>query len=160
MNRPLVSVVMVVCNVERFLAEALESIVHQTFGEFEFVIVDYGSTDSSKSIIARYAEKDSRVRLHENPHCGLGDARNAACMLAQGRYIALMDADDVAMPERLQLEVDFMEKNPSVGLLGGAVQWINAAGRALYIGRVPTDDLQLRRSLSIHSPFGSRPLCC
>jgi cellulose synthase/poly-beta-1,6-N-acetylglucosamine synthase-like glycosyltransferase len=144
---------MVACNVERFLAESIESILGQTFREFEFIIVDYGSTDSSKDIVMRYAEKDPRVRLHEIPHCGLGEARNAACALAGGRYIAMMDADDVALPERLQLELDFMEKHPNVGLLGGAVQWINARGQALYVGRVPTDDKQLRRSLAIHCPF-------
>ena len=100
-------------------------------------IIDYGSTDSSKEIAAHYAEKDPRVCVHQHPHCGLGEARNAACSLARGRYIAMMDADDVALPERLQLEVGFMEKHPRVGLLGGAVQWINAAGRSVYIGRVP-----------------------
>lgn len=153
MNRPLVSVVMVVCNVERFLAESIESILHQTFREFEFVIVDYGSTDSSRDIAARYAEKDQRVSLHEIPHCGLAEARNAVCSLAQGRYLVLMDADDVSVPERLQLEVDFMEKHPGLGVLGGAVQWINAEGQALFIGRVPIDDQQLRKSLAVHSPF-------
>lgn len=144
---------MVVCNVERFLAESVESILRQTFSDFEFVIVDYGSTDSSKDMVTRYAEKDPRVRLHEIPHCGLGEARNAACSLAQGRYLVLMDADDVALPQRLQLQVDFMEKHPKVGLLGGAVQWINAAGKPIYVGHVPTDDQQLRESMAVHSPF-------
>lgn len=144
---------MVVSNVERFLAESIESILHQTFSDFEFIIVDYGSTDSSKHILARYAEKDPRVRLHEIPRCGLGESRNAACSFARGGYIAIMDADDVALPARLQLEVDFMERHPSVGLLGGAVQWIGAAGQALYVGYVPTDDKRLRQSLTVHCPF-------
>ena len=147
------SVVMVTCNVDRFLGEAVESILVQTFNDFEFIIVDYGSTDTSKSIIAHYAETDPRVRLHEIPHCGLGEARNAACLLAQGRYIALMDADDVALPQRLQLEVDFMEKHPTVGLLGAAVQWINASGEVLYISRHPADDAQLRKALAAYCAF-------
>ena len=100
MNEPVVSVAMVVCNVERFLAEAIESILAQTYRDFEFVIVDFGSTDRSKEIIAGYAAKDSRVKLHEIPHCGLAEARNAGCFLAQGQYIAIMDADDVSLPER------------------------------------------------------------
>lgn len=153
MSKPLVSVVMVTCNVDRFLGEAVESILVQTFNDFEFIIVDYGSTDTSKSIIAHYAETDPRVRLHEIPHCGLGEARNAACLLAQGRYIALMDADDVALPQRLQLEVDFMEKHPTVGLLGAAVQWINASGEVLYISRHPADDAQLRKALAAYCAF-------
>jgi glycosyltransferase involved in cell wall biosynthesis len=153
MNEPLVSVVMVACNVDRFLAEAMESILGQTFSDFEFVIVDYGSTDGSKGIISYYADKDPRVRMHQIPHCGLGDARNAACSLARGRYIALMDADDVALPQRLQLEVAFMEKHPGIGLLGGGVQWINAVGHALYISRHPIDDMELRKAMVAYSPF-------
>lgn len=153
MSEPLVSVVMVVCNVDRFLAESIDSILGQTFTDFEFIIVDYGSTDSSKGIVTRYAENDTRVRLHEIPLCGLGEARNAACSLARGQYIAMMDADDVALPERLQLEVDFMARHPNVGLLGGAVQWINVMGQPLYVGHVPTNDKQLRLSLDLHCPF-------
>lgn len=144
---------MVVCNVDRFLEESIESILHQTFTDFEFIIVDYGSTDSSKSIVECSAHKDPRVRLYEIPHCGLGEARNAACSLARGRYIAMMDADDVAVPERLQLEFDFMERHPNVGLLGGAVQWINGRGQVLYIARVPTRDEDLRNSMAVHNPF-------
>lgn len=153
MNTPLVSVVMVVCNVERFLAEAIESILVQTFRDFEFVIVDYGSTDSTKETVANYAKSDTRVYLHEIAHCGLGDARNAACRLARGQYIALMDADDVALPERLQIEAAFMEQHPNVGLLGGAVQWISGQGAPLYIGRVRRSDKELREAMTTHCPF-------
>jgi hypothetical protein len=153
MNIPLVSVVMVVCNVDRFLAAAVESILGQSFSDFEFIIVDYGSTDASKRIVERFAQTDSRVRLHETPHCGLGEARNVACSLARGRYIALMDADDVALPQRLQLEVDFMERHPTIGLLGGAVQWINAAGEPLYLSRHPAGDTELRKTLAVYCAF-------
>ena len=95
MTEPVVSVVLVVCNVERFLGEAIESILRQTFREFEFIIVDFGSTDKSKEIVSSYAAKDVRVRLHEIPLCGLAEARNAGCFLARGKYIAIVDADDV-----------------------------------------------------------------
>jgi Glycosyl transferase family 2 len=153
MNEPLVSVAMVTCNVDRFLTESVESILDQTFRDFELIIVDYGSTDASKGIVVHYAEKDSRVRLHQIPHCGLGEARNAACSLAQGRYIALMDADDIALPQRLELEVAFMEKHPRVGLLGASVQWINASGLGLYTSRYPTDDKELRKLLTVQCSF-------
>jgi GT2 family glycosyltransferase len=153
MNEPLVSVVMVVCNVDRFLDQAIESILQQTFKDFEFIIVDYGSTDSTKDIVERYAARDARVRMKEIPHCGLGDARNAACSLARGRYIAMMDADDVSLPDRLRLEVEFMERYPKVGLLGAAVEWINAAGRPLYVGRFPTSDGELRKAQAIQCSF-------
>src|SRR6266849_7989485 len=101
MTRPLVSVAMVVCNVDRFLAEAIESILNQTFGDFEFIILDFGSTDRSKSIISEYASKDRRIKFQTIPRCGLAEARNAGCSLAQGRYIAIMDADDIAVTDRL-----------------------------------------------------------
>src|SRR6202000_1184366 len=109
MNKPVVSVAMVVCNVERFLPEAIESILAQTFRDFEFVIVDFGSTDRSKDIAASYAAHDSRVRLYAVPHCGLSAARNKSCSLARGKYLAIMDADDVAAPDRLRWQVELIE---------------------------------------------------
>lgn len=136
MGQPIVSVVMVVRNVERFLAEAIESILGQTFTEFEFVIVDFGSTDRSKTIVASYALKDGRVKIHEVPECSLPEARNAGCFLANGRYIAMMDADDISVPERLMWEVEFLEKHPKVGVVGGAVERIDATG-----ARVPDSAL-------------------
>jgi len=131
MDEPIVSVVMVVSNVERFLAEAIESILGQTFKEFEFVIVDFGSTDRSASIAASYAAKDRRIKLHEVAKCGLAEARSTACSLARGRYIAIMDADDVCLPERLKWEVEFLEKHPEVGVVGGAVERVDATGAPL-----------------------------
>ena len=147
MNTPLVSVVMVTYNVERFLAEAIESILKQTFEDFEFIIVDFGSTDKSKTIASGYAATDSRIRLHEVPICGLAEARNAGCSLAQGRYIAIMDADDISLPGRLTWQIDFMEKHPEVGVLGGATEWIDTFGRSLRIERFPTEDFEIRTTL-------------
>lgn len=153
MHKPLVSVVMVVCNVDRFLAESIESILGQTFQEFEFIIVDFGSTDNSLSIISSYAASDNRIKLHIIPHCGLAEARNAGCFLAQGRYIAIMDADDVSVPDRLMWEIDFMEKHPQVGVLGGATEWIDASGRSLRIDYPPTEDREIRSELVTGVPF-------
>jgi hypothetical protein len=147
MINPLASVVMVTCNVERFLAEAIESILAQTFRDFEFIIVDFGSTDDSKRIAASYAAKDSRIRLHEIPHCGLAEARNAGCFLAQGRYIAVMDADDISLQDRLTSEIDFMEKHPEVGFLGGATEWIDANGKSLRVKHFPAEDRENRIAL-------------
>src|ERR1019366_4871535 len=94
MRDPLVSVVMVTCNVERYLREAMESVLRQTFR-------DFGSTDKSKDIICSYASNDSRINFREIPKCGLAAARNAACFLAKGRYIAIQDADDISFPHRV-----------------------------------------------------------
>jgi glycosyltransferase involved in cell wall biosynthesis len=155
MNEPLVSVVMVVCNVDRFLGESIESILGQTFKDFEFIIVDFGSIDKTKAIVSSYAAKDSRVRLHEIPSCGLAEARNAACSLARGKYIAIMDADDVSVPDRLALEVDFMENNPGVGVLGGVTESIDATGRSLDLQShyFPSEDHEIRTALAVCCPF-------
>ena len=153
MAEPLVSVVLVVCNVERFLAEAIESVLGQTFLDFEFIIVDFGSTDNSKSIISDFAVKDNRIKFHTIPHCGLAEARNVGCFMARGRYIAIMDADDVCVPDRLRLEINFMEEHPQVGLLGGATDWIDANGRFLRVHSYPTEDQEIRSQLSSLCPF-------
>jgi hypothetical protein len=142
---------MVVCNVDRYLAEAIESILAQTFRAFEFIIVDFGSTDTSKSIISKHAAIDNRIRFYEISHCGLAEARNAACSLAKGKYVAIMDADDVCLPERLAWQVDFMEGHPGVGAVGGAVKWIDAAGRPLATFRHPLTDREIRSVLLTHS---------
>lgn len=153
MSQPLVSVVMVVCNVERFLAESIESILGQTFRDFEFIILDFGSTDNTKSIVSGYAAQDSRIKLREIPHCGLAEARNAACSLAQGRYIAVMDADDVSVPERLRWESVFMDTHPEIGVLGGAIEWIDRAGRPLRVDSRPEEDHEIRAAFPTRYPF-------
>ena len=151
---PLVSVVMITCNVERFLAEAIESVLSQSFRDFEFIIVDYGSTDKSKDIAASFAAKDSRVRLSEIPQCSYIEAKIASCSLPKGRYIAIQDADDVSLPERLKAEVDFMEKHPQIGLLGAAVQWIDSQGKFLTTAEdYPTEDQEIRSLLKERNPF-------
>lgn len=152
MNKPLVSVAMVVRNVDRFLSESIGSILSQTFTDFEFVIVDFGSTDNSKSIISSYAARDSRMKLHEIDQ-GYTEARNAAASLAQGKYIAIMDADDVSVPSRLMWEVALLEAHPDVGLVGGATEWIDAKGREWGIHHNPTEDHEIRLAFDVYHPF-------
>jgi glycosyltransferase involved in cell wall biosynthesis len=152
-NQPLVSVAMVVRNVERFLAEAVESILNQTFADFEFIILDFGFTDLSKTIASDYASRDSRIRLHEISECGIADARNAACFLARGQYIAIQDADDMSLQDRLLSQVDFMEKHPDIGLLGGAAEWVNSRANPLWVINFPTEDCEIRSAFSTRFPF-------
>ncbi len=147
------SVVMIVCNVERFLAEAIESILGQSFRDFEFIIVDFGSNDKTKSIVSAFAATDQRIELHEIPNCGLAQARNAGCFLAQGKYIAIMDADDISLPDRLKWEVEFMENHTEVGLLGGAREWFNSTGRTIFINGDPTEDGAIRAALAVRCAF-------
>lgn len=151
---PIVSVVMVIRNVERYLTEAIESILHQTFHDFEFIIVDFGSTDRSKEIAASFASRDQRIKLSEIPPCSYIGAKIAACSLPRGRYIAIQDADDVSLPDRLEIEVSFLKSHPDVGLLGGAVQWIDSEGKCLASSDdYPTEDREIRAELRTRNPF-------
>lgn len=147
------SVVMVTRNVEHFLPEAIESILGQTFRDFEFIIVDYGSTDESKAISAKYAAADNRIKLHDISHCTLPEARNAACLLVTGRYIAIMDADDVSLPDRLASEFEFMEEHPEIGLVGGSAEWIDAKGRPLWVSDFPLEDKEIKAVIQSQNPF-------
>jgi cellulose synthase/poly-beta-1,6-N-acetylglucosamine synthase-like glycosyltransferase len=144
---------MVVCNVEHYLAESIESVLGQTFCDFEFIILDFGSSDNSKVIASSYAASDSRIRLEDIPHCGLAEARNAGCSLARAKYIAIMDADDVSLPDRLLREVDFMEKHPGCGVVGGAAEWIDARSKFMFTVENPIADDEIKSALITHCPF-------
>lgn len=114
-----VSVVMPAYNVEKYIEESVNSILNQTFSDFEFIVVDDGSTDRTPEILRSFS--DPRIRLLFNgKNEGNYPARNRGCRLAKGKYIAVMDADDVAMPERLEKQVGFMETNPDVQACGTA----------------------------------------
>ncbi len=153
MTTPLVSVVLVTCNADRYLAESIESILQQSLGEFEFIIVDFGSTDQSRTVAGAYAARDRRIRLGQIPCCVLPEARNTACSLAQGRYLAIMDADDISLPDRLQDEVSFMDRNSEVGLVGGASEWINSSGKRLFVTFEPTSYKEIEETLPVRCPF-------
>lgn len=110
---------MPVYNSERFVAEAIESILRQTFSDFEFLIVDDYSTDGSLAIIQDYADRDARIRVSVHPeNRGDATARNTGIKQAAGKYIALMDHDDVSLPQRLEKQVTYLEAHPEVGAVG------------------------------------------
>jgi len=103
---------MPVYNSEGYVDQAVESILHQTFGDFEFLITDDGSTDSSLAKLRSYAERDPRIQLTSRPNTGYVKALIEAVPLARGKYIARMDADDISMPERFERQIRFLEQNP------------------------------------------------
>jgi hypothetical protein len=145
MQRPLqVSVVMSVLNGEKFLPEAVDSILKQSFRDFEFIVIDDGSTDSSGAILESYQKKDPRVRVYHQENRGLVESLNRGCAMARGKYLARMDADDIAIKERLMLQVRFMEEHPEVAVLGGAVEVIDSTGRWLDTSVNPSGDSQLK----------------
>ena len=112
-----ISVIMSVYNGEDYLAEAIDSVLGQSFRDFELIIINDCSTDSTSEILARYAELDSRVKVHTNEqNLRLPSSLNKAISLAEGKYIARMDADDICMPDRFEKQYAFMEANTDVAL--------------------------------------------
>lgn len=123
---PQISVVMCCYNAEKYLKESIDSILNQTFKDFEFIIWDDGSTDSTKTIINSY--KDARIRYYYHENTGLGMALKLSCEQAQGKYIARMDADDVSLPNRFQTEYDFLESHPDYVLVSSSYYIIDDNG--------------------------------
>ncbi|MFH0892342.1 MAG: glycosyltransferase family 2 protein [Candidatus Falkowbacteria bacterium] len=137
---PKVTVLMPVYNAAKYLNEAIDSILGQTFKDFELLIIDDGSTDLSREIIESY--KDKRIRLVINEtNLRLIATLNKGISLAQGEYIARMDADDISLPKRLEKQVAFMDKNPKIGVCG---TWVKTFGESTGVNRYYTksDDIK------------------
>jgi len=118
-SSPLVSVVMPVYNAGNFLVEAVESILNQTFSNFEFIIVDDASTDNSWEILKRFSKKDKRIKLFKNKkNLGVSATANLAISKADGQYLVRMDADDISFPHRLHEQVNFLKNNPNIVAVG------------------------------------------
>jgi len=126
---PRVSVVMSVYNGERFLRQAVDSILAQTFTDFEFVVVDDGSTDGTAEILKGYT--DPRLRMIRQENIGLIGSLNRAVDIASGDYIARMDADDISSPRRLDRQLEWLESKPGIAVLGTQAAEIDEAGDTL-----------------------------
>lgn len=124
-----VSVVMSVYNAEKYLAEAVDSILAQTYEDFELILINDKSTDSSGEILHRYAEQDGRVVLLENQeNMGLTKSLNRGLAVAKGEYIARMDADDISVPERFAIQVKFLDENPDYSFVSCIGRYIDENG--------------------------------
>jgi glycosyltransferase involved in cell wall biosynthesis len=144
---PLVTVLMSVYNGEDFLAEAIESILGQTFKEFEFLIVNDGSKDKSSEIVGKYAQTDQRIRLIEQENKGLVASLNRGLEEARGTLIARIDADDIAYPDRLEKQVAHMSKNPEVIASGSAITLIDAQGQIIRQIEYPLTTDEVRKKM-------------
>jgi glycosyltransferase involved in cell wall biosynthesis len=150
-TKPVVSVLMPVYNGEKYLAEAIESILNQTFDDFEFIIINDGSTDGTAGILERYRQQDHRIRIYDQSNQGVVTSLNRGLELAQGKYIARMDADDVSLPERFVAQVMFMEEHPEIGICG---TWMAHIGK--HSGKSwtpPIDDITMRCQLLFNVPL-------
>ncbi len=152
MNTPKVSVLMSVYNSEKYLAQSIESVLNQTFEDFEFIIIDDGSKDLSFDILKSFAAKDNRINISSRENRGIPCTRNEMLNKAQGEFIAVMDSDDIALSDRLALQVAFLQQNPEVVCVSGAFEIIDDCGRFLTCLELPEDDDEIQRlALAGHS---------
>ncbi len=145
---PRVTVLMSVYNGERYLRDAVDSVLNQTFQDFEFIIVNDGSTDGTSQILAEYAEQDPRIRvIHNQTNTGVTISLNKGLAVAGGKYIARMDADDISAPDRLIKQVSYMDTHPDIGALGSWVEFVDEKGVTLGDWRMPCSPGLIRWSL-------------
>lgn len=126
-----VTVLMPAYNAERFIAEAIESVLSQTYEDFELIVIDDGSSDSTYEIAVRYARMDKRVKVISHANVGMGASLNKGLHLAGTELVLRMDADDVMMPNRIEGQVDFMLRHPDVAVASSLVYYINEQGEVI-----------------------------
>lgn len=150
---PLVSILMPVRDGERWLREAIDSVQAQTFGDFELIAIDDGSVDATPEILAGYAGRDERIRVLRHDHRGLVFALNQGLAEARGKLIARLDADDVALPERLARQVEHLKDNPDTVLLGAWADEIDEDGSLQGHLQPEPDPTRLATILLDKNPF-------
>ena len=154
MKNPKISVLMPVYNGEKYLRIAIQSILDQSFKDFEFIIVDDCSTDKSWKIIKKYAAADKRIiTLRNKKNLRATKTLNRGLWKALGKYVARMDADDFSYPDRLQKQFNFMESHPKVGVSGGSIEICNHNLKVLNVRRYPLNDTSVRKIIFRYSPF-------
>ncbi|MBP1691214.1 MAG: glycosyltransferase [Bacteroidetes bacterium] len=150
---PRVSVIMSTHNDSAYLPLAMESILQQTFKDFECIIVDDASTDATAGILERYTDARLRIIRH-GQNMGLTRSLNEALALSRGVYVARMDGDDIALPDRFQKQVAFLDRNPDVGLVGTAFMYIDGQNTVTGTEPVFVSDAEIRSRLLKHNCFG------
>ena len=137
---PQVTVLMSVFNDERFVVQAIESILAQDFVDFELVIVDDGSTDQTSGILRDFAARDRRILVHRQTNAGTTAAANRGLSLAKGELVARLDSDDVSFPYRLREQVEYLSAHPDVGLIGGGSEIIDTEGLVIGVRNIVARD--------------------
>lgn len=152
MRTPMISVLMPVYNAEKFLREAIDSILGQTYTDFELIIINDGSFDQSRNII--YSYNDKRIKIIENEkNSGLIFSLNRAIDNASGKYIARMDADDISMPDRFEKQITFLESHSDIALLGSSAIIIDESGKEKKVANVIEASHLIFTQLFFESPF-------
>jgi len=151
---PKVTVMMAVYNAERYLRQAIESILGQTFDDFELLIIDDGSTDSSPAIIRSYS--DARIRVLRNEsNSGVAYSRKRALLNARGHFVAVLDADDVSFPRRLEIQVAFLDTHLDVVVVCSGREVVDENGKVLQVNRGVLDHLSMHWRLLFGNPIAN-----
>lgn len=153
MTSDVISVLIPVKNGQKYVHEAVTSVLNSDYSDLEVLVIDDGSNDNTADIVRKIAELDNRVRLCKNPSNGVSEALNYAISIAAGRYLARMDADDISNPSRFKKQVDFLKKNPSVALVGGQIKYF---GEKIGVSKYPLADQQCKAFL-FFSPCSAHP---
>lgn len=148
---PSISILMSAYNASDTLTKSIDSILSQSFTDFEFIIIDDGSTDETTAILEEYAQKDPRIHVVTQDNTGLTIALNRGLKLAKGRYVVRQDTDDFSYPDRLQKQFDLMETRPDILLCGGNCNNLYPGGLTTQWGWEPEEILQ--KSVFIKTPF-------
>lgn len=155
---PPITVIIPTYNGASYLHQALESILEQTFKDFEIIVIDDASSDESFEISKEYAAIDPRIRLFQNEkNLGFAGNRNKAISLARGHYIAWQDQDDISFPERLELQFKLLESDSKLAMVGGAMAVFGETGE-LGIRHYPQNDSEIRKMIFRFSPI-ALPAC-
>jgi glycosyltransferase involved in cell wall biosynthesis len=139
MERPEVSVLMAVYNGRPYLETSVRSILNQTFEDFEFIVINDGSTDGSGEVLEQFAVSDKRIRVFHQENRGIVSSLNRGLEEAKGEYVARMDADDISLPKRLECQVHFLDSNPEIGIVGTQHVWIGRDGEVTHRPTLPTN---------------------
>ncbi len=153
-NNPLVSVIVPVYNAEKYVESAVRSIMNQTYKNLEIIITDDCSTDKSFEILQRLAKQDSRIKLYKNEtNLKIVRTLNNQISLANGKYIARMDADDISLPRRIEKQVVFLEQNPDISFCGTNAFYINENGKKIRVSHLPITAKENLFCLRFYSSF-------
>ena len=150
-TRPLVTVLMSVFNGETYLKKAIDSILKQSYSDFEFLIINDGSSDKTAEILEHEAKRDSRIKVIDQDNQGLVASLNYGLKKASGQLIARIDADDIAYPHRLEKQVTYMAEHPDLLALGSAITLIDDQGRTLKQINYPTGTQEVRSAMMLGS---------
>ncbi|MDH3974331.1 MAG: glycosyltransferase [Deltaproteobacteria bacterium] len=151
-----ISIIMSVYNGERWLSESIDSVLNQSYNNFELIVIDDGSTDKSVNILNHYMIKDKRIRVfHNKQNIGLTRSLNRGLELSQGKFIARIDCDDIWHPEKLSKQIEYLEEHPYISIVGTACNVIDENGHVSETQKIRfvKEDKSIRQSIVKFNPF-------